>query len=68
VYSFQGLHAKVFVFDQAAVVGSTNVSKHSRDNLTEAALLTTDPDAVNSARDFVNALAVNPVDRKYLAK
>ncbi len=43
VYSSSHLHAKVFVFDNLAVVGSTNVSKYSEKDLTEAAILTAEP-------------------------
>jgi hypothetical protein len=70
VYSLQRLHAKVFVFDKTAVIGSTNVSKYSREDLTEAAILTTDPRIVEEARNFVEALArgLDAVDRDYLAK
>ena len=70
VYSFQRLHAKVFVFDRTAVIGSTNVSKYSRVDLTEAAILTTDPRIVEECRNFIEGLAsrLEPVDRDYLAK
>ncbi len=70
VYSLQRLHAKVFVFDKTAVIGSTNVSKYSREDLTEAVILTTDPWIVEEARDFVKALAsrLDAVDRDYLAR
>ena len=70
VYSSRRLHAKVFVFDDLAVVGSTNVSSYSEEVLTEAAVLTTDSDTVRAARDFVLGLAndLKPIDRDYLAK
>jgi hypothetical protein len=57
VYSLPGLHAKVFAFDRTAVIGSTNVSAHSRERLTEAAVLTTDSDVVKSCRQFIQELA-----------
>jgi hypothetical protein len=57
VHSFRGLHAKVFVFDDTAVVGSTNVSTNSQSVLTEAAVFTTEPSAVSSCRDFIEGLA-----------
>ncbi len=57
VYSHADLHAKVFVFGPVAVVGSTNVSINSRDNLEEAAIKTTVPKAVEHARAFVCSLA-----------
>src|SRR5690349_14371375 len=37
LYSVPGLHAKVYLFDQTAVIGSANLSKHST-TLIEAAV------------------------------
>jgi len=53
VHSCPNLHAKVFVFDSKAIIGSANVSRNSQNNLVEVALLTTDKAIVNSARAFV---------------
>ena len=39
VWSLQGLHAKVFLFDRHAVVGSMNLSEESRERLEEAAVV-----------------------------
>ena len=62
VHSMPGLHAKVFVFDDAAIIGSTNVSKNSERYLVEAAILVTgDRPLVADARDFVRSLAGNRV-------
>jgi hypothetical protein len=70
VYSYRSLHAKVFAFNNVAIVGSTNVSTYSFDHLTEAAIITDEPDVVSDARDFVNGLAseVERVDADYLSK
>jgi hypothetical protein len=57
VRSLPSLHAKVFVLGDAAVVGSMNVSPWSRDRLTEAGILTTEPAIVDSALRFVIDLA-----------
>jgi PLD-like domain len=56
VFSCQGLHAKVFVFGNKAVIGSTNVSSNSRDVLTEAAVVTSDPSIVASCRQFIKEI------------
>lgn len=46
VYSRPCLHAKMLIAGQTLVVGSANISKHSRDTLDEAAILTKDPVAL----------------------
>jgi len=66
VHSCSNLHAKVFVFDNKAVIGSTNVSENSQHNLIEAALLTTDADVVSSARGFVLSLIGERVTPAYV--
>jgi hypothetical protein len=53
VCSVPNLHAKVFVLGKTAYVGSTNVSSRSASQLVEAVLRTTEPDAVQAARKFV---------------
>ena len=71
VHSCSNLHAKVFVFDNCAIIGSSNVSKNSKDNLIETALLSTDPAIVTSARGFVLSLMgehLTPTYVKYLQK
>lgn len=57
LYSLKGLHAKVYVLDGAAIVGSANLSSMSQDHLAEAALLTTEPAAVEKARRHIKELA-----------
>jgi len=70
VHSLPSLHAKGFVLDDTAVVGSMNVSSWSRDRLTEAGILTTEPAVVDSARQFVTSLAsqLDPIDLRYVAR
>jgi hypothetical protein len=53
VYCRPNLHAKVFVLDGVAFVGSTNVSRRSRDTLLEALIETSARAVVKAARDFV---------------
>jgi hypothetical protein len=61
VYPCEHLHAKVFVFDHVAYVGSTNLSQNSSDTLIEALVEFTDPGAVRAARHFVRSLCVRPL-------
>lgn len=53
LYSSPGLHAKVFVLGDTAVVGSSNMSKSSEDDLREAILVVRDRTVVRSAADAV---------------
>jgi hypothetical protein len=41
-FNCPNLHAKVFVFDETTIIGSTNVSKNSEEYLVEAAMLCQD--------------------------
>lgn len=66
VYSCSNLHAKVFVFDNKAIIGSSNVSENSRKNLVEAALLTTDKETVRAARGFVHSLTGEHITPAYV--
>lgn len=56
VYAYEGLHAKVFVSGGAAIIGSSNLSNRSRDQLTEAAVFTDDPVLVEAAKQAVLGL------------
>lgn len=55
IVSIRGLHAKVYVFDKYAVIGSANLSKES-EKRTEAALLTDQPTVVSAARLLIDRL------------
>ncbi len=57
IYSHPGLHAKVVVLSRTAFIGSANVSTHSRDQLNEAVLETTDSEVISQARLFVEGMA-----------
>ncbi len=69
IFSIAGLHAKVYVFDRCAVIGSANLSKHS-EQLIEAALLTDQPTAVSSARLLIEQLkeVADPVDAAFIKR
>jgi hypothetical protein len=55
IVSLAGLHAKVYVFDKYAVIGSANLSKES-ERRTEAAILTDQPTIVSAARLLIDRL------------
>ncbi|HYI00610.1 phospholipase D family protein [Hyalangium sp.] len=67
VRSNADLHAKVYVFDRVAFVGSANASESSS-RLEEAAVILSKPAEVASARAFVNALwhGGSPTDLRIL--
>jgi hypothetical protein len=70
IYTCGGLHAKVIVFDDVAVIGSANLSERSERDLVEAAWVTDDPTVVAEARSFVARLAAQSrrIDRALLQR
>lgn len=68
VFTRRNLHAKIVVVDKTVLVGSANVSKNSRDNLDEAAVLTNDPITAQRAKEFLNRICTEPVFPEYLAE
>jgi len=65
VHAVSNLHAKVFVFGRTAVVGSTNASKASVDELIEAGLETSEHDAVRACRRFIESLRGEVVEPEF---
>jgi len=63
IYSVPNLHAKIYVCDDVALVGSANASNHSAGTLIETMLRTTDPGIVRSAKSFVGSLCLNELSR-----
>ncbi|MGP9819352.1 phospholipase D family protein [Salinarimonas sp. NSM] len=59
IFSHEQLHAKTYAFDQIAYVGSANVSKSSRDHLTEAVVRTSDPEMIHDVRKWIVELAAS---------
>ncbi len=64
VFSIENLHAKVFVLGRHVIVGSSNVSGHSRDNLVEAAIESVDPKLRASITAWIESLSIAPVTPK----
>jgi len=67
IYSCNGLHAKVFVFGAVAFVGSANVSKSSRDVLTEAILRSDARNVVSDAEAFVRQIGLVEMGKDEIA-
>lgn len=61
VFSVENLHAKVFVFDETVVVGSSNVSNHSARDLVEAAIEIVDGKVRAGILRWIRSLALAPV-------
>lgn len=68
VFSLPHLHAKVYVFDSCAIVGSPNLSKNSQKTLHEAAIFSSDPSLVSQAAAQVSKFASRglPVDATFV--
>lgn len=62
VYAAADLHAKVYVFENTAIVSSANVSSHSEDYLAEAGLETRDPATVRACRRWVESISSEVVE------
>lgn len=68
VYSRDSLHAKFIIIDDVLIAGSSNISKHAKHCLDEAAVLTNDRAAVRQASATFRQLCTEPVRKDYLAK
>jgi len=68
--SCPGLHAKVMVFDDAAVIGSANISQSSQHDLIEAGLVTDDPATVAATRALIEGIAstAEEINSEFLAR
>lgn len=62
VVSVDDLHAKVFVFDQSAIIGSANASQAAVGGNVEAATVSSDATLRSKAREFIDAQAKRGVD------
>lgn len=70
LYNLPGLHAKILLLNEKALIGSANASGLSASTLIEAGLLTDQPTIVATAQSFVNQLAnqAEELDEKKLRK
>ncbi len=69
IVSISGLHSKVYLFDNHAVIGSANLSKESEKRL-EVALLTDQPTVVSAVRLLIEQLksAGYAVDEPFISR
>jgi hypothetical protein len=66
IFNLQALHAKVFAFQDAAFIGSSNASVTSRDRLIEAGVWSTDKALAAKAWAFVEGHCNEEVDERFL--
>jgi hypothetical protein len=66
VFSRPHLHAKFIIIDRVVIAGSSNVSRHAKNVLDEAALATDDASALARAVATFNDLCTEPVRKDYL--
>jgi hypothetical protein len=65
VYNRNDLHAKVYVSNRRAVVGSANLSGRSEERLKEAGVASTDRRFIRQAREFVHSLRGQPISLEW---
>ncbi|MBL8501068.1 MAG: phospholipase D-like domain-containing protein [Nitrosomonas sp.] len=70
IYSYSGLHSKVAVIDDKALIGSANLSENAGVGTCEASLLTDDIQIVGLISGFIERLRSEsvPVDSKFLQR
>jgi hypothetical protein len=68
IHSVENLHAKVFVFGDTAIVGSTNISQNSANHLQEAAVLVKTRSAVANCRRFVKDQTGEPLSLAHIKR
>lgn len=66
VYTCSNLHAKIYVFDATLLIGSANVSQHSKNNLIEAGLMCRDKAVLTQALGLIRSLQAEPATPKYI--
>lgn len=70
MYSYPHLHAKIFVFDSAVIVGSTNLSKASQNILREVAILSNERTTINAAKLLIETFVSEavPINASFIAR
>ncbi len=64
IYSAQNLHAKIYVFENVALIGSANASHNAAETLIEAMVQISDGSVIRSARQFVRGLCLDELTPK----
>jgi hypothetical protein len=70
VFSYDGLHSKVAVIDDQALIGSANLSENAGVNTCEASLLTDDRQVIGLIQGFIEKVKgeSQPVDEDFLRR
>lgn len=68
IYSHMNLHSKVFLLGDTLLVGSTNVSINSKDNLFEAVLETKESLALEQAKKYILTLIHSPITKEEIKR
>jgi hypothetical protein len=66
IYNLGNLHAKVYLFDTTAIIGSANVSNHSANYLLEGAVLTNEKKVLRDVDRFISDHCNERVDQDYI--
>lgn len=66
VFNCPNLHAKMFVFDDTLIIGSTNVSSSSENDLIEAAMLCENIVVAKEAIKWISSLEKKKITKKYI--
>ena len=61
IFSCSNLHAKVFIFDNTLIVGSSNVSQNSKNKLLEAAIVTKNKKSIIKANTWIKSLQLQEI-------
>jgi hypothetical protein len=68
IYLQDDLHAKVFLFGTKSIVGSPNLSKNSKNDLDEAALMTSDAKTARRLREWFEERMDVPLTPEWLTR
>ena len=64
IYSVPNLHAKVYVFDEIAYVGSANASNRSATHLIECVIRSLESGVIKNAKRFIQSLLIDELTPK----
>jgi hypothetical protein len=67
-YNCPNLHAKVFVFDDIVIVGSTNLSSSSENDLIEAAMLCKNIAVAKEVSDWISTLKKRRITQNHIKR
>lgn len=66
IYTVTNLHSKVYLFDNAAIVGSANASSFSQTHLIESGILTNDKKTLREIEKFILDRCIEKVEKDYI--